>query len=109
MSTYVQPMKKNELIHVHSLLVEIATDYLDRGVLTSADLEPYHRLGIGPMALRDCRADHEHAVRTLTTALAVGAARDLDLDAESVPGRHLLRPDEATDTDPDTDQRVTSH
>ncbi|MFC7129604.1 UPF0058 family protein [Haloferax chudinovii] len=100
-------MKKNELIHVHTLLVEIATDYRDRGVLTSADLEPYHRLGIGPMALRDCRADHERAVRTLTTALAVCAARDLDRDAEGVPGRHLLASDEAAGTD--TDQHATSY
>ncbi|POG54792.1 UPF0058 family protein [Haloferax marisrubri] len=100
-------MKKNELIHVHTLLVEIASDYRDRGVLTSADLEPYHQLGIGPMALRDCRADHERAVRTLMTVLAVCAARDLDRDADAVPGRHLLRTDEAADTD--ADQRVTSH
>ncbi|WEL25632.1 Putative metal-binding protein [Haloferax volcanii] len=107
MSTYVQPMKKNELIHVHSLLVEIATDYRDGGILTSADLEPYNRLGIGPMALRDCRADHERAVRTLTTTLAVCAARDLDRDAEAVPGRHLLRSDETASTD--TDQRAPSY
>ncbi|EMA07241.1 hypothetical protein C438_04862 [Haloferax denitrificans ATCC 35960] len=103
----MQLMKKNELIHVHSLLVEIATDYRDSGVVTSADLEPYNRLGISPMALRDCRADHERAVRTLTAVLAVCAARDLDRDAEAVPGRRLLRSDETAGTD--TDQRATSY
>ncbi|WP_410764826.1 UPF0058 family protein [Haloferax sp. DFSO60] len=83
-------MKKNELIHLHTLLVEIASDYIERGVATPEDLVAYNRLEIGPMALRACRADHEIAVRTLTTALAVCAARDLGYDTTMVPGQHLL-------------------
>ncbi|KAB1188586.1 MULTISPECIES: UPF0058 family protein [Haloferax] len=101
-------MRKNELIHLHTLLVEIAGDFLDRGTATREDLEPYHRLEIGPMALRSCRDDHEVAVRTLSTALAVCAARDLGRETSDIPGQHLLRLPEDTET-PETDQRVRSH
>ncbi|KAB1194416.1 hypothetical protein GJR96_13590 [Haloferax sp. MBLA0076] len=101
-------MRKNELIHLHTLLVEIAGDFLERGVTTPDDLEPYHRLEIGPMALRSCRDDHETAVRTLSTTLAVCAARDLGRDTDVVPGQHLLHPHEGPEQS-DTDQRVRSH
>lgn len=101
-------MRKNELIHLHTLLVEIAGDFLERGIATRDDLEPYHQLEIGPMALRSCRDDHETAVRTLATALAVCAARDLGRETSDVPGQHLLGPIDDGET-PDTDQRVRSH
>ncbi|WP_416839556.1 UPF0058 family protein [Haloferax sp. DFSO52] len=96
-------MRKNELIHLHTLLVEIAGDFLERGIATRDDLEPYHRLNIGPMALRSCRDDHELAVRTLSTALAVCAARDLGRETSTIPGQHLLglvTEVEPTDSDP---------
>ncbi|ELZ91204.1 hypothetical protein C440_12859 [Haloferax mucosum ATCC BAA-1512] len=100
-------MKKNELIHLHTLLVELATEYLDEEIASRDDLESYYQLEIGPVALRSRRADHERAVRTLMTALAVCAARDLGRDSAAVPGQHLLRSDDtATES---TDQRVTSH
>ncbi|MFC7203744.1 UPF0058 family protein [Haloferax namakaokahaiae] len=107
-------MKKNELIHLHTLLVEIANDFIDRGVATPADLAAYNRLGIGPMALRACRADHEVAVRTLTTALAVCAVRDRGHDTARVPGQHLLASppdsDDSSDSDgPNTHERVPSN
>ena len=101
-------MRKNELIHLHTLLVEIAGDFLDRGIATREDIEPYNRLEIGPMALRSCRDDHELAVRTLATALAVCAARDLGRDTDGIPGQHLLRPVDDVDRS-ETDQRVRSH
>ncbi|WP_396612801.1 UPF0058 family protein [Haloferax sp. S1W] len=111
-------MKKNELIHMHTLLVEIATDFLERGVATPDDLDAYNHLEIGPMALRSCRADHELAVRTLTTALATCAAHNIGQDTAAVPGQYLLGPPtetdaaettEATKRPDSTDQRVASN
>ncbi|AFK19144.1 hypothetical protein E6P09_10200 [Haloferax mediterranei ATCC 33500] len=99
-------MKKNELIHLHTLLVEIGGEYLEAGVASRDDLQPYYQLDIGPVALRCSRDDHEYAVRTLMTALAVCAAHDLGRDPTEVPGQHLLRDDATTRS---TDQRVTSH
>ena len=101
-------MRKNELIHLHTLLVELAVDFLEQGIATHEDLEPYHRLEIGPMALRSCRDDHELAVRTLSTTLALCAARDLDRETETIPGQHLV--DTTGDVAPsDADQRLRSH
>lgn len=100
-------MKKNELIHLHTLLVEIAEDFIQRGVATPDDLAAYNRLDIGPMALRACRADHEVAVRTLSTALAVCVARDLGRDPAEVPSQHLLSLPPGTDTT-NTDQQIPS-
>ncbi|WP_411963278.1 UPF0058 family protein [Haloferax sp. YSMS24] len=101
-------MRKNELIHLHTLLVEIAANFLDEGIATREDIEPYHRLEIGPMALRSCRDDHELAVRTLSTALAVSAARDLGRETSTIPGQHLLGPPgEIGHTE--SDRRLRSH
>ncbi len=68
-------MRKNELLHMHSLLVQVAEEYIRRGVATPADFEEYHRLGVTPMALRESRTTHETAVRTLARALADCSAR----------------------------------
>lgn len=76
-------MKKNELIHLHTLLRQIAEEYVASGVATPADLEPYNALGISPMALRESRARHEEAVRVLARILADCSKRAI----ETVPAR----------------------
>lgn len=101
-------MRKNELIHLHTLLVEIAGDFLDEGIATREDFEPYHRLEIGPMALRSCRDDHEIAVRTLSTALAICAAHDLGRETSTIPGGHLLEPPDEIGSS-ESDQRLPPH
>ncbi|MFB6129495.1 MAG: UPF0058 family protein [Salinigranum sp.] len=63
-------MKKNELVHLHALLVRVAEDYVSRGIATPADFVEYERLGVTPMALRAPRHEHERAVRTLAHVLA---------------------------------------
>lgn len=68
-------MKKNELIHLHTLLTQIAERFIERGVATPADFEPYTALGVTPMALRESRDRHEEAVLLLTRILADCAQR----------------------------------
>jgi hypothetical protein len=63
-------MKKNELIHLHALLVRVARDYVARGDASPEAFEPYHELDVTPMSLREPRASHEAAVRTLAGILA---------------------------------------
>lgn len=63
-------MKKNELIHLHTLLAQIAEEYLESGVATPAELEPYTALGVTPMSLREARDRHEEAVRLLARILS---------------------------------------
>jgi hypothetical protein len=63
-------MKKNELIHLHALLVQVAEDYVGHGDATRDDFLVYDELGVTPMTLRASRATHERAVRTLLAILA---------------------------------------
>lgn len=63
-------MKKNELVHLHTLLVQVAEEYVKRGDATPGDFEAYNRLSITPLSLRASRADHERAVSTLMGILA---------------------------------------
>ncbi|MFC4356501.1 UPF0058 family protein [Halobium salinum] len=63
-------MNKTELLHLHGLLVTVADDLRDEGVLTVADLEPYFELEVTPVALQASRSDHERAVQTLAAAIS---------------------------------------
>lgn len=76
-------MKKNELLHVHSLLVAIARQYDERGRLEPDALDSYRSLGVTPMSIRAPRDDHEAAVLKLVRAL--GGAAGADSDAEERP------------------------
>lgn len=70
-------MKKNELLHVHSLLVAIARQYDERGQLADDALDSYRALGVTPMSIRAPRDDHEDAVLALGRVLG-GAAEGAD-------------------------------
>jgi hypothetical protein len=67
-------VNKTELLHLHSLLVQVADALRADGVLAIAELEPYLELEVTPVAIDASRAEHERAVRTLATVLvaAVG-------------------------------------
>jgi hypothetical protein len=71
-------MKKNELVHLHALLARVATDYLERGLLSPADCEPYESLDVTPLSLRASRASHEEAVLALARLLARTSRPDGD-------------------------------
>lgn len=76
-------MKKNELLHVHSLLVAIARQYDERGQLADDALDSYRALGVTPMSIRAPRDDHEDAVLALGRVLG-GAAEGADDTVETV-------------------------
>ncbi|PSQ59180.1 MAG: metal-binding protein [Halobacteriales archaeon SW_9_67_25] len=74
-------MKKQELIHFHTLLAEVTTYCQEQGL--TLDLSSYHDQDIHPMAISEAKSDHETAV----LALAGGVADSLDRsgeDSESV-------------------------
>ncbi|SFR42683.1 UPF0058 family protein [Halogeometricum limi] len=79
-------MKKNELVHVHSLLTCVAEDFVERGVVEPEAFAPYRALGVSPMSLRASRDDHEAAVRVLAEILSTAARGQTDRPAsESEP------------------------
>jgi hypothetical protein len=65
----VVQMKKNELLHVHSLLLALARRFTERGVVPDEALDSYRETGVTPMSLRAPRDDHADAVLELATAL----------------------------------------
>ena len=62
-------MKKDELVHLHSLLSLVETELSGRGVVASADLRAYEDLDVSPMAVYGSKADHEAAVMALARGL----------------------------------------
>ncbi len=75
-------MKKQELIHLHTLLAEVATYYQEQG--QAVDLSAYHEQDIHPVAISEPKADHEAAVLALTDGLARSAEERTGEDGESV-------------------------
>jgi hypothetical protein len=61
-------MRKNELIHLHSLLREVRTEYA-----ADADddaFDEYESLGVAPTHVHESKDNHREAVLTLSAQLA---------------------------------------
>lgn len=75
-------MKKQELIHVHTLLAEVATHWHEQG--QTLDLSSYHQQDIHPMAMSEAKAEHEAAVLALAGGIARSLGDELEDDGDSV-------------------------
>lgn len=73
------PMRKQELIHLHGLLDEVAQHCRDEGQPVS--LADYHDLGTRPTSIQHAKGDHKAAVFSLTRSVA-SAVRDDEQRAE---------------------------
>lgn len=62
------PMKKQELIHLHGLLVEVA-EYCATMNDSHLNLERYHTLGTRPMSIHQSKTQHKDAVFALTEGI----------------------------------------
>lgn len=61
-------MHKDELIHIHSLLVQIRAFLTEQGYTT--ELTGYDSLKITPLHIHRSKADHKHAIFVLGNELA---------------------------------------
>jgi len=66
-------VKKNELLHVHGLLAELAGEFIEEGRLAPEDLEDYESMGVTATSLRAPKEDHEAAVLELAARIAEAA------------------------------------
>ena len=98
-------MTKIELVHLHALLVQVAADYRERGLMTDADLDPYREVGVGPASLTESRSEHRRAVRTLLSILADHSDPDAVDDGDS--GSNPV-PESDADADPDSESESES-
>lgn len=71
-------MKKNELIHVHALLVQVVEDLLDRGVVDPSHFDPYRELEVSPVDFRVRRDRHEEAVLLLASLVVEAIDQETD-------------------------------
>jgi len=66
-------MKKDELVHLHSLLTVVRAEYERRGVVSSSAFRGYEDLGVSPMAVYGSKSDHARAVQALASTLAAAS------------------------------------
>jgi hypothetical protein len=73
-------MRKQELIHVHGLLAEVA-DYCERTDAIAVETAEYDALDTRPTSIHCSKTDHKEAVAALGDAITTG----LDATEERVP------------------------
>lgn len=62
-------MRKQESVHLHALLVEVARELDERQGVPSSDRSAYRELGVTPSQAHRSKADHEEAVLALAEAI----------------------------------------
>jgi hypothetical protein len=77
-------MKKDELVHLHSLLTCLRAEFEGREDPPAGAFARYDDLDVSPMAVYGSKGDHARAVRALSAALAALVEGN---DPEEVPDR----------------------
>jgi hypothetical protein len=62
-------MRKQELVHIHGLLVEITRSLVDQGTVSPEIWKEYEALDVNAHSLHAHKSDHEEAVLLLATTL----------------------------------------
>lgn len=80
-------MRKQELVHLHTLLAEVRATYEDRTGRT-VEHEEYDGLGVRPTSIHRSKAEHRTAVFLLASAIAdaIGDTRAGDPRADPSDG-----------------------
>jgi hypothetical protein len=79
-------MKKDELVHLHTLLALVRGEYERRGVAPPGAFDAYDDLGVSPMAVYGSKSEHERAVEALACELAAVSTDKTDQEA-AVPSQ----------------------
>lgn len=69
-------MHKDELIHLHSLLVEIKKYFEDQEDVDEDTFEDYESLGTSPVHIHKSKSEHKHAIFVLGEQLAENMTDD---------------------------------
>ncbi|WP_251330920.1 UPF0058 family protein [Haloplanus pelagicus] len=64
-----ETMRKQELVHIHGLLVEITQSLVDQGTVSAEVWNEYKALDISAYSIHAQKSDHEEAVLLLATTL----------------------------------------
>ncbi|MFB6283425.1 MAG: UPF0058 family protein [Halobacteria archaeon] len=69
-------MHKDELIHLHSLMVEIRNYFEDTEDIDGNPFSDYEKLNTSPVHIHKSKDDHKHAIFLLGEELADSMAKD---------------------------------
>lgn len=69
-------MRKQESVHLHALLLEIARYLDDRPETPPLDLSEYDALGVGPSSVHRSKGAHEDSVALLATTIGDSLRRE---------------------------------
>ncbi|MDY6779250.1 MAG: UPF0058 family protein [Halobacteria archaeon] len=69
-------MHKDELIHLHSLLVEIKKYFENQEDVEEDLFEDYEELGTSPVHIHKSKSEHKHAIFVLGETLADSMTED---------------------------------
>lgn len=69
-------MRKQELIHTHGLLKQIADTFADEDELSDSALADYRSLKTSPTSIHASKTDHKNAVFELLDAVADSCEED---------------------------------
>lgn len=75
-------MRKQESVHLHALLLEIASHLDERPESPPIDLGEYYDLGVGPSSIHRSKGAHEEAIQLLAGAVGASLRREADQGQE---------------------------
>lgn len=81
-------MRKKELVHLHTLLIEVTQSLVDQGVVSADIWNEYETLDITAHSIHAQKSDHREAVLVLATTLSTALAQPTDEQSTiSVPNQ----------------------
>lgn len=69
-------MRKQEYIHLHGLLVEVAQQMVERDDLPADALDEYDALDAHPLTINESKETHHEAVMVLASCIREGLEQD---------------------------------
>lgn len=93
-------MRKQECIHVHALLVEVAHYLIDRREISAETLAGYRDLDTRSSSVHRSKADHRDAIMMLATAIETSLEPAADDTPERTERRRRERSTDAFDRGP---------
>lgn len=79
-------MHKQECVHVHGLLVEVAGYLIERDAMEPVALARYEGLGTRPTSIHESKQDHKAAILVLGRAIEAAIERPDGESPDQLPG-----------------------
>lgn len=78
-------MRKQELVHLHGVLVEVTQSLVEQGAISAEIWTEYETLDVSANSIHAQKSEHLEAVLLLATALSVGIDQPTDEQSPLTP------------------------